>query len=406
MPTFRFKATNDAGGVVEGKVVEANAGRARVRLTRKYPELRDITVERDRFGLLQELDNALRPVPRTEVATFFKQLWLMFKAGIQLNQAVRILQPGYTSVRFKETLTEVERGIDEGRSLSDMMGLHPRVFPVECVGLVKVGEVTGSIQDVLGFCAQLLEEEDRRIRRVKSALTYPIVVLVVAIAICVALLLFFVPRMGAVLDMVPGELSLPTKILLGTSAALNEPLVSLSILVVGALLLFEIWARSRTPEGRAWWDRTLLKLPFTRPVILCLCLSRIAFALHMMISCGLGLVEALKLLKTGVPNEVVAESLSRVQDRIIDGQGLGEAMKVEPELNEGMFVPMVTVGEEASSLDLMMTYVHRMYSEELEHRLDTMTALVEPAVMAFMGVIVAGMVVTFMLPLVKLVQTL
>lgn len=406
MPTYRFSAKNQNGAEIGGKVVEKDPDRALERLQRNHPSLSEVSLQRDYGACFLELQNHLQPVSRTEVATFFRQLALMFASGVELSRAVQLLGDTHDNGRLRETLLEIDRGLHAGQQLSAMLKRFPQIFPPEICGLVSVGEATGSMEEVLEFAAQLLEDDDLRTRRVKSAMTYPSVVLLIAIAMSVALIFFFVPRLGEVLQMMPGEMSLPLRLLLALSDFLSRPLLVLSLSLAGLLALLESWLWSRTESGRRWWDKFLLGLPLTRPLILELCICRLSFGLHLMTRCGLGLVEALTLIARGLPSAEVGRAVLRVRSSVVDGGTLAESFESEPALSGAILVQMTRVGEEASSLEAMMKNVHDFYHDQLESRLDTLTALIEPVIMVGMGIVVGGMVLTFMLPLVRLVQTL
>ncbi|MGE0491257.1 MAG: type II secretion system F family protein [Vulcanimicrobiota bacterium] len=406
MPTYSFQAKDRSGARVAGRVIEADEAQARARLEKTRPDLCELVVRRDYAAVPGELANLVRPVPGTEVATFLRQLWLMFRAGVQLTRAIAILRDGYPNHRLREALYEVDRNLQEGHALSQAMSRFPGIFPGEICGLVKVGEATGQMEDVLDFAARLMEENDQRLRRVKSALTYPTFILIVSVLMCGSLLLFFVPRMADVMRMIPGEMSTPVLVLLTLSSFLSNRVVVFTICLSTLLGLVGAWLWSQTARGKRWWDGFLLTFPITRPLIRHLSMARVAFGLHLMVGCGLSLTQSLTLITEGMPSYRVSEALGRVRERVVEGEGLGVSMADEPLFGQAVLVQMVEVAEESSSLDTLMHRAYLFHRDQLESSLDTLTALVEPIIMAGMGLVVGGMVITFMLPLVRLVQTL
>lgn len=404
MLVYRFRA-NSGNGFIEGEVVALNKARALKRLRRIDP---DLELERIRVDLAATLNTHIDrwfPVGGLERAQFFRQVHLLFTSGMELSRAVRTLAESSQVPRLRKALFEIDQSLQEGNIFSDALRRHPAIFPPFLVGLVAVGEQTGSFQDVLDRAATLLEKDDDRLRRVQSALVYPAFLACTSLALLLGMLLVFLPRMAEVLGALGTELPLPVKLMLSAGRLLsNGTAVGMTLMLLTAMLVTAfLWVQ--TPRGRHELDRLLLRVPVLNRVFLALALSRFSFGMSLVVRSGMPLSAAMSLLSASVGNRVIGDSIQAARERLEQGDTLAESLELE-ESFKGLFRQMIEVGEESSRLDSMLDYVQRIYSEELDLTLETATSLIEPTIMVVMGVLVGGMVIAFMLPLSHMVSRL
>ncbi len=404
MLVYRFRASS-GNGFLEGEVVALSPARALKRLRRIDP---DLELERIRVDLTATINTHIDrwfPVSGLERAQFFRQLHLLFTSGMELSRAVRTLAESSQIPRLRKALFEVDQGLQEGNMFSDMLRRHPAIFPTFLVGMVAVGEQTGSFQDVLDRAATLLEKDYDRLRRVQSALVYPAFLACTSLALFVGMLLVFLPRMAEVLGALGTELPLAVKVMLAGGRLLSNTTAVVMTLMLLAAMLVTAFLWVQTPRGRRELDRLLLRIPVLNRVFLALALSRFSFAMCLVVRSGMPLSAAMSLLSASVGNRVIGESIQAARERLEQGDTLSESLEFE-EYFKGLFRQMIEVGEESSRLDSMLEHVQRIYSEELDLTLETATSLIEPVIMVVMGVLVGGMVIAFMLPLSHMVSKL
>lgn len=345
------------------------------------------------------------PVPGLELAQFFRQLYLLFTAGVELSRAVRVLAESCPYARLRAALFEVDRGLQEGNMFSVMLKRYPKIFPPFLSGMVAVGEQTGIFQETLDRAATLLEKDYDRSRRVQSALVYPAFLLLISLGLFGAMVLIFLPKMAAVLDNMGADIPLPVKLLLGFGRVVSDGTVvgvTLMTLLAGVVTVL-LWLQ--TPAGRYQLDAMLLRAPVLGRVFRSLALSRFSYSLCLVVRSGMPISSAMKLLADSVGNRVIAQSIDAARERLEEGDSLSESLEWE-DYFAGLFRHMVEVGEESSRLDAMLEYIQRIYTEELDLTLDTATTLIEPLILLVMGVLVGGMVIAFMLPLSHMVSKL
>lgn len=401
MPTYYFTAVDSHGARCEGRVVEKSGQRARERLESRYTQ---VSVQRDLQTDIDEWKRRLRRVSRQEQSEFFRQLAILYKSGVPLADALTVLCAGAWSPTMMEMLVEVDRELHAGHYLSEALARR-EIFNAESIALVKVGEDTGAMSDVLDRVASLLERDVRTRQKIGSAMTYPLIMMAGALVIMAGMLIFFVPQMTRVLRSMNVEFSPVMNALLTMSELLCHPMflgMLGEILVVGAAIFF-FW--SRTDDGRRILDETALALPLIRRVTLASGLSRLAYSFALLQKTGVNPEYSLNILPRGMHNTVLARSVERARERLIDGHTLAESFGEELYF-QGFFVQMLEVGEESSRVDAMMEWVHQLYDEQLESILSTATALIEPIVLCGMGLMVGAMILSFMIPLAQIIQQL
>ncbi|MEW6280038.1 MAG: type II secretion system F family protein [Candidatus Eremiobacterota bacterium] len=404
MLVYRFTA-HTRGQFLQGEVVALSPGQATARLAGLDDSLELDTLRLDLKATLRTLNDRWFPVSGQDLATFFRQLHVLFMSGMELSRSLRTLAESSANTRIREALFEMDRGLHEGNYMSDMMRKFPSLFNPFLCGLVAVGERTGAFQDVLDRAATLLEKDADRVRRVQSALVYPAFLAVVSVAVMACMVLFFLPKMAEVLQSLGSDLNPALQVMLFVGRMLADGTVVgiVVMLSLTCLLIFLMWLS--TPDGLDWRDRLLLKIPVLRKVFLALALSRFSFALCLVLRCGMPLSHAMEVLSTTVGNRVVARSIQDARERLINGETLAEALEWEGAFR-GLFLHMVQVGEESSRLEALMDHVQRIYTEELDIMLDIATQLIEPIILILMGTMVGAMVITFMLPIAHMVSKL
>lgn len=365
---------------------------------------------RRQVGYDGELSRVGRPfqpgVGLTELALWFRSLWVLFGAGVPIHRALEVVAQGTASPRLQELTERVLALMHAGHRLST--ALQRTGFPLRAHGLalVKIGEETGRFHEVLGLLADLLEKEDAARRRLRASLTYPAILASAAMLLGAALIFFIVPMFVNLLEGMSAQLSPLARLMFAVARWLADPwlwlLVSQAGLLLGAELVF--WRRSLA--GRLACDRLLLRLPVIGRMVRANCMARITHVFGLMVQCGCPQDRILKSLAGVVDNQVVRADLARAQQRVIeDGASLHEALESAVGFDP-LFVCFVATGEESGRLHQMLLRAHALYEEECERCSRTVSALVEPLVLGVMGVLSGGVLIMLFLPISELNRAL
>jgi type II secretion system protein F len=337
-----------------------------------------------------------RGVGRMDVVLFTRQLADLVSAGLPLDRALTVLIRQTQSQGLRERLTRVQEEVRAGKPLSEALGLYPREFPRLYVNMVHAGETAGQLGEVLERLAGYLEREITRRSQVVSALTYPAVLVVVAISAVSFLLTFVVPRLSGVLTEMKTALPLPTVILLGITGILTKYWPYLLIGIAGAVLLAQRTLAS--PTGRAAWDAWKLRLPLLGGLLSRIVASRFVRSLGTMLTGGVPILESLEISRDAAGNVAAAQSVDRIRESIRQGESLAEAME-----GTGFFLPVVVhmtaVGEETGRLPAMLVRTADSLDFEIDSQIRRLVTLIEPLIVVVMGVVVGFIVLSILLPI-------
>lgn len=336
--------------------------------------------------------------PLGELAQAFRQLEVLFNAGVPLGPALSSVARGGWSPALTEGLAKLQVDLYNGHSLSGSLRRHPEVADGTVIGLVRAGEQTGRLHQSLRLVSELLEREVRLRGRLRAALTYPLLVASCAALGVFGMMTFFLPRMA--------DLALPARGLPGWLATLLTVLkLALNPWVVAAVaetllgfgILFYYW--SRTETGRALLDRAALSVPVLRRLVVLSGVARFCHTLSLMLGCGAPLLDSLELAPASLGNRELAASVRRATLRLVErGDSLAASFRPEPWFG-ATFVALVSVGEESARLDTMLAFLARIFEEDFELCVDSFTALIEPLMLGFLGVVVAGCILILFIPL-------
>jgi type IV pilus assembly protein PilC len=332
---------------------------------------------------------------------FNQQFATLLRAGIPVLQSLELLQRSQASPYFREVLSRVLDDVKSGVALSESFAGQPELFPRIYTASLMAGERSGELVSVLDrFIRQQQLLEGVR-RRVSQALTYPAVLVTLALGLIVLLMTYVIPRFATFYVGFAGDLPLPTKIVVGTASWLQAHAIPLAAGIALGVFLLRRWLRSE--RGRLARDRLVVRLPFVGLVFFLFALSQFVRALATLLAGGTPLVNALEIATSTVTNRAVSVPLGRVATRVREGQSLWsslQATKLFPELS----LAMVQVGEATGSLEGMLFNVSQFYDETIEVRLGRVVSLIEPVVLVFMGGIVASLLLSIYLPMFTLMQ--
>lgn len=342
-----------------------------------------------------------KKVKLDELVVFSRQLATMIDAGIPLVQTLGILIEQLENKNLKDVVSVVRQDIEAGMSFCDALAKHPSVFSELFVNMSRAGEASGMLNDVLDRLASYMEKTAALTRKVKSSLVYPLVVVSMAIVITAVLLLKVVPTFEGIFQMLGGKLPLPTQILITMSNILRRFFIPTLGLFFLAGFLFQRYIS--TERGRFNFDTFQLKLPVLGSLFRKVAVAKFARTFSTLIKSGVSVLNSLDIVGKSSGNKVVEKSVSNCRIAVRDGESIAQ-----PLLKSGVFPPivcrMIGVGEQTGQLEKMLSKVADFYDEQVDAAVSGLTSMIEPMVIAFLGVVVGGIVIALFMPIFKITE--
>jgi type IV pilus assembly protein PilC len=390
---FLWEGKDKRGNKVRGKSLAANEATLRADLRRQGVAPTRVKSQSGAFrggGKVNALD----------IAVFSRQLATMMSAGIPMVQAFEIIGNGHDKPAMQKLVLDIKANIEGGSTLHESLAKHPLYFDDLFVNLVEAGEQAGALETLLDKIATYKEKTEALKKKIKKALFYPMAVLAVALIVSTILLIFVIPQFESLFKGFGADLPAFTQMVVNLSKFMQHQGWIVGIVVGGAIYAF-LYFHKRSRNMRRALDRAMLKFPIIGPILVKSAIARFARTLSTMFAAGVPLVEAMQSVAGATGNIVYEEGTLRMKDEVATGQRLQRAME-----NTGLFpnmvVQMIAVGEESGSLDTMSAKVAEFYEAEVDHAVDSMSSLMEPVIMAVLGVLVGGMVIAMYLPIFKL----
>ncbi len=335
-----------------------------------------------------------------DIAVFSRQLATMLASGIPLVQAFEIVGNGHEKPSVQKLILDVKMDIEGGTSLHEALAKHPLYFDDLYVNLVEAGEQACALENLLDKIATYKEKTEAIKKMVKKALFYPAAGMVVAVGVTLILLIFVIPQFESLFKGFGAELPAFTQFVINLSKGVQQHGVLMAVFIGAGVYAF-MYFKKRSKKMREVLDRLSLKLPIIGPILTKSAIARYARTLSTMFAAGVPLVEALESVAGATGNIIYENAVMRMRDEVATGQRLQRAME-NTQLFPNMVIQMVAVGEEAGALDQMSAKVAEFYEAEVDNAVDSMSSLLEPLIMAILGVLVGGLVIAMYLPIFKL----
>ena len=340
-------------------------------------------------------------VKSQDLVVFTRQLATMMDAGLPLVQSLSALEEQTDSPVFKPVLRHTMEQVEQGHAFSEALADHPKVFTKLYVSMVEAGETGGLLAEILDRLASYLEATARLKKKVKSAMSYPVIVCFIAISIAMFLMMKVIPIFADIFKDFGAKLPMPTQILINISNFLR----AYFLLAAGAMgaLVFGLVKLKRTKAGTAIWDRAKLRLPVFGKLIHKVAISRFARTFAALLRSGVPILETLRIVGQSAGNTVVEAAVEKTAASIERGDNLAVALGQHP-IFPPMLVRMISAGEQTGKVDVMLEKISDFYDEEIEATLSGLTSLIEPLLIVFLGVVVGSIVICMFLPIFKLNQ--
>ena len=402
MPVFQYTVRDQTGAVRTGTSEAESQEILKRRLQEQGFQVNDVAQQKGKQK--KSAGAGFGRVKLADLSIFCRQFSTMIDAGVSLVRALDVLAEQTQNPKLKRILKEIQVEVESGGTLSKAMQKYPKVFNNLFIGLVRAGEVGGVLEESLQRLSHFLEKDMELRRKVKSAMTYPVIVLFVALAIVLGLCTFIVPKFVELFrDLGVKELPAMTQFLVDFSDFLKNKWY------IGLIIIAVLWVSIKyfgtTKVGRRVIDRVKLKVPVFGKLGHKICLARFSRTLSTLLVSGVPILQAMETVAGTLGNEIIAEAVMNARARIREGDKINEPLE-KSKMFPPMVVHMISIGEESGALDQMLSKIAEFYEGEVEAQLASLTAAIEPVMIVLLGICVGFIVIAMFMPLVQVIQNL
>lgn len=395
MPKFAYEAKARDGRTKKGTLAAANRQAAMEMLKSRGLTPNASSIKERKGGIGGRLPG--KRVKQVELLLFTRQMATMVNAGLPLLQSLDILAEQTEDVNFAKVIQTIAQDVEGGETFSEALRRHPRAFTDLFVSMVRAGEAGGDLDGVLLQLANYLEETAELKRRVRSAMTYPVVAFSLILLMATGLIVFVVPQFEQIFADLGGELPAPTKILIAVSNTMRSWRI---FLVIGGFIAVFLAMRvySQTASGRYNLDKLKLRMPVFGKLLRKVAVSRFTRTLSTLTRSGVAILQAMEIVERTSGNEVFAKAIRESADAVRNGEPLADPLARTQEF-PSMVTRMIGVGEKTGALEVMLAKIADFYDSEVKASVDALTSLIEPLLIMMMGVVVGGIVIALFLPM-------
>jgi type IV pilus assembly protein PilC len=394
MPVYLWTGKNRKGEIQKGEMESASEEGVRTQLTRL--RITPTRIKKKPKDLLEGVTFLQPTVKQTDVILFCRQFSTMIDAGLPIIQCLDILHSQQENATFKKVLKEIKDNVEGGSTLAESLKRFPKYFDDLFVNMVHAGETGGILDTILRRLSTYMEKAAKLKSKVKGAMTYPIVTIIIAILVLIVILVFVIPVFQEMFADFGKQLPLPTRIVI----AMSDTVKSKIWYLLGAVILMVLALRKvrRTDKGREFMDRTILRTPVFGDLLRKVAVAKFTRTMGTMLGSGVAILEALDIVGKTAGNKVIEKALTDVRTGIAEGRTMADPL-IESGVFPSMVCQMISVGEATGALDAMLTKIADFYDEEVDQAVENLTALIEPFMLVFLGVTIGGLVVAMYLPI-------
>ncbi len=398
MPIYVYKAKNLKAEALNGEHECVSLDALEYMLRSKGYFLVESRVKGKEFtvsGLLSKIN-------AKDIAVFCRQFAVIINSGITLLEAIAILRDQSPKKRQKKVLEEVYSELQKGRVLSEAIKPYEDMFPEFLQNMIRVGEASGALDTILNRLAEYYENDHKVRRKVKSAMTYPVILAVLTVGIVIMLMVAVLPMFANVLDGMGGDLPGITMGLMALSSFMAKNI----LIIIGFIILLVVFVSYilRTENGRLWYDGIKLKLPLIRKVVLKTVTARFARSMSILLKSGIPIINAMEIMSDLIGNREIERKFVEVKDEIEEGKGIAGPLR-RLDIFPPLLIQMIIVGESTGELDEMLGRTAGFFDQEVEEAVEKTVALVEPIMIIFMAGIIGTIIISIMLPMVSIMNT-
>lgn len=403
---YSYTARNDKGQLITGEQ-EASSERELAETLRAQGAILTHTdtpnaasQKKSKF----KLTLSFKRVSVIEKVFFTQNLQVMVRAGLSISNALNTIAAQTNNKYFIEVIRQIASQVERGIPMSDAMEHFPKIFPELYVNMVRAGEKSGKLDEVLAQLTTQLRKNHELIAKVRGAMTYPVIVVLAMVGIGIAMMIFVVPKMTAVFADVNASLPLPTLILINTS---NFLVAHGWIVLAAAILLILLFARIiHTHGGRHLWHNLVLHMPIVNPIIKKINLAKFSRTFSSLLKTDIPIVQAFHITSTTLGNVLYSEAVESASDRVKKGVSVATILRDYPRLFPPLITQMTAVGEETGTLDTILTELAQFYEDDVDRTMSNLATIIEPILMLILGVGVGGMAVAIIMPMYSLAEAI
>ncbi len=396
---FNYQARTSAGEIQSG-IVEASSRGAALSLLQSYSLYITSLKEEKKAPFFGKKIEIFQRVSRKDIVAFSRQLAILFKSNVPVVESLETIANQTKKQNFKEKIITIAEKVEGGTPLSQALGLYPQVFSPFYVGVIKSGEATGKLSEVLGYLADHTEKEYNFYSKLITAMVYPAFVLFVFVAILILMSILVIPKLTQVLIEAGGELPLSTRIVISSSEILIKWWWLISLVFLGLFIFISQFIK--TKEGKAFVDKVSLNTPFLGEFLKKIYLSQMAENLSTLISAGFPIIQALETTGEIVRNDVYRTIIFKAGEGVKRGESISLFLSRYPDFFPPLFIQMMIVGEKTGQIDLCLMNIVSYYQGEIERTLESFVKLLEPIMIVFLGLIVGALMASILLPLYRI----
>ncbi len=401
MPVYQWQGRGRNNAATKGEMEASNEQEVRTRLQRQgiTPE----KVKKKPKDLFENVSFLQPKVKEQDVIIFCRQFSTMIDAGLPIIQCLDILQSQQENPTFKKMLKDIKESVESGQTLAEALKKYPNQFDALFVNMVAAGEAGGILDVILRRLSAYMEKAAKLKSQIKGAMTYPIVTIIIAVVVVAVILVFVIPVFEEMFATMGGALPAPTQVVINMSEFVQNNIL---YIIIGIVLFMYAFRRFyKTEKGQAIVDDLMLKMPVVGILIRKSAVARFTRTMGTMLASGVAILEALDIVARTAGNKSIEKAVYHVRSGIAEGQTIAD-----PLAETGVFPPMVcqmiAVGESTGAIDAMMEKIADFYEEEVDQAVDNMTALIEPFMLVFLGIVIGGLVVSMYLPIFQMAGNL
>ena len=412
MAKFKYIALDKEGRELSGVIESTSENRARKELAAqgfsvsRIAEVAAIASDKKASAAKTKKPLFGTGVKKENITVFSRQLSTLLKAGLPLLRALEVIGRQEKNPYFKAVVEQLADNVRTGNKFSDGLSQHPKIFDKLYVNMAKAGEAGGVLDVVLDRLTTFQEKALKTTNKVKSAMVYPIVIMGVAVAIVAILMIFVVPQFQKIFtDMLKGNARMPalTQMIIDISDFMKENYILTGLIIVGVILFVKIFFKTKI--GIRVWDTAALKLPKIGDLVMKSTVARFTRTFGTLLASGVPILEALTITRGTIKNSLISDALSRVHDRVRDGENLSTPLD-QQNIFPTMVTSMVEVGEETGQLPEMLNRIADNYDDEVDNSVGAITSVIEPIMIVFLAVVVGTIVIALFLPIIQIIQNL
>ena len=394
MPVYVWKGINSYGEKRKGEVEAIDEAGAKAQLRRL--RIDNLKIKEKPKDIFENISIFQPKVTGKDIVIFTRQLSTMIDAGLPLVQCLQILAKQQDNATFRKALLEIQTDVESGTTLADSMRKHPKIFDNLYANMIEAGELGGILDTILSRLANFKEKSMALQKKIKGAMTYPVICLAISLLILVVILVFVIPVFVEMFASLDSQLPAITQLVVDMSDFVKGNFIYIGLGVM--FCVYIIKKIYKTEKGRLKMDAFFLRAPIVGPLIRKVAVAKFTRTLSTMLQSGVPILDALQVVAKTSGNMVIERSVYRISDAIAEGRPIAEPLE-ETGVFPNMVVQMINVGESVGALDTMLEKIADFYDDEVDQAVENLTAMIEPLMMVFLGGMIGGLVVAMYLPI-------